>query len=334
MTPTPPARSRRQTLLADGALLTVAIGWGFNFIVIKSAVDTMAPMLYLMLRHVVAVVLLVAVMPRSVTQSKPRDWLFGALLGTLLFIAFTAQTIGLQYTTPGKSGFITGLNVAMVPFMFMLVARRSPGRVQVGGALVAAAGLGVLSLRGNFTLSWGDGLTLISAVAYAGQITATGFFAPKTRPATLAITQIVVAAALFCVVTPFFAPVSVHLPWKMWAAIVWTAAMGTVYAFLVQATAQRHTSSTHTAVILCLESVFAAFFSVLFGYESLTGRLFGGAALIFVGILVIELLPTDGGDRLLARLGLRRPAPAEAGASPPAGRAALPPLDEVPRLKE
>jgi hypothetical protein len=91
-------------------------------------------------------------------------------------------------------------------------------------------------------------------------------------------------------------------------------------------------------VILCLESVFAAFFSVLFGYESLTGRLFGGAALIFVGILVIELLPTDGGDRLLARLGLRRPAPAEAGASPPAGRAsgraALPPLDEVPRLKE
>jgi drug/metabolite transporter (DMT)-like permease len=329
-----PTRSRRQTLLADGALLTVAIGWGFNFIVIKYAVDTMAPMLYLMLRHVVAVLLLVLIMPRSITQSRPRDWLFGAVLGSFLFIAFTLQTIGLQYTTPAKSGFITGLNVAMVPFLFMLVARRSPGLVQVAGALVAAVGLGVLSLRGNFTLSWGDGLTLISALAYAGQITATGFFAPKTRPATLAITQIVVAAALFSVVTPFFAPVSVHLPGKMWAAIVWTAAMGTVYAFLVQATAQRRTTSTHTAVILCLESVFAAFFSVLFGYESLTGRLFGGAALIFAGILVIEALPADSGGRLLARLGLRRPAPATAGAPPAAGRAVLPPLDEVPRLKE
>jgi drug/metabolite transporter (DMT)-like permease len=282
----------------------------------------------------VAAVLLLLVMPRSITQSKPRDWLYGGLLGTFLFIAFSAQTIGLQYTTPGKSGFITGLNVAMVPFLFMLVARRSPGLVQVAGALVAAVGLGVLSLRGNFTLSWGDSLTLIGAVAYAGQITATGFFAPKTRPATLAITQIVVAAALFSVVTPFFATVSLHLPGKMWAAIVWTAAMGTVYAFLVQATAQRRTSSTHAAVILCLESVFAAFFSVLFGFESFTGRLLGGAALIFAGILVIEALPSDSGGWLLARLGLRRPAPAEAGAPRAAGRVALSPLDEVPRLKE
>ena len=87
-------------------------------------------------------------------------------------------------------------------------------------------------------------------------------------------------------------------------------------------------------MILCLESVFAAFFSVVFGYESLTGRLFGGAALIFAGILVIEVLPSESVDRLLARLGLRRPAPADAGVSHAAARAALLPRDEVPRLKE
>ena len=86
----------------------------------------------------------------------------------------------------------------------------------------------------------------------------TGFFAPKVPPATLAVTQMAVSTALCMVITPFFVHVTLDLPWQAWAAIVWTALSGTIYAFFIQSWAQRYTTSTHAAVLLCFESVFAA----------------------------------------------------------------------------
>ena len=157
-------------------------------------------MTYLLWRHLAAALMLVAIMPRTVRQVRRRDWLYGAVLGLFLFIAFATQTIGLQWTTPGKSGFITSLDIVMVPFLYWLVARRSPGWIQVGGAVLATAGLGFLTLRGGLCDERGDLLTLVCALGFAAQITATGFFAPRTRPAVLALTQIVAAAALFVVV--------------------------------------------------------------------------------------------------------------------------------------
>ena len=138
---------RRRGLLADSALLSVAVIWGLNFVVIKDAIADTGPMTYLLWRHVAAAVMLAAVMPRTVRETTRRDWLYGAILGLFLFIALVTQTIGLQWTTPGKSGFITSLDIVMVPFLYWIVARRSPGWTQIGGAVLATVGLGLLSFR-------------------------------------------------------------------------------------------------------------------------------------------------------------------------------------------
>jgi drug/metabolite transporter (DMT)-like permease len=287
--------TRRRMLIADLALFSVAVVWGFNFVVIKDAVARIDPLLYVLLRYVVALALFSAFVPKSVTRARRNDWLMGAVSGVFYVTALIVQTIALQYTTPGKSSFITGLDVAMVPFLYWFVARRSPGLSQIGGAIVATVGLGVLSLRGNFTLSWGDSLTLLGALFYALHILSTGFFAPKVRPATLAVTQIAVSLVICLAITPWVTHISFRLPWQVWAAVVWTAASGTIYAFFIQSWAQRSTTSTHAAVLLCLESVFGAVFGVLFGMDSVTWRLIGGAGLIFTGILIIELLPAAHG---------------------------------------
>lgn len=289
------AVSRRRALLADAALLSVAVVWGFNFVVIKDAIGATGPMTYLLWRHVAAALMLVAVMPRSVRRARRADWLYGAVLGVFLFVAFATQTIGLQWTTPGKNGFITSLDIVMVPFLYWLVTRRSPGWAQIGGALLAVSGLGFLTLREGLTMGKGDLLTLVCALGFAAQITATGFFAPRTRPAVLALTQVIAAAALFVVVTPFVEHVGVAFGWAAWAAIVWTAASGTIYGFVVQAWAQRSTSSTHAAVILGLEGLFAGVFGLAFGFDVLTWRFALGGLLILAGVLVIELAPAKGG---------------------------------------
>jgi drug/metabolite transporter (DMT)-like permease len=243
----------------------------------------------------VATLALGSLNPCALRGATRRQWGMGGLLGVGYLAALVAQTIGLQDTTPGEAGFITGLSVAIVPFLYWAVAKRSPGWFQILGALLATVGLGVLTLRGDLAVSRGDALVLFGAFLYALHITATGFFAPKVPPSTLAVTQMAVSTLLLLILVPFLAPITLALPWSAWAAIVWTALSGTVYAFCMQAWAQRRTSATHAAVLLCFESVFAAVAGVMVGMDTLTWRLLTGASLIFGGTLIIELLPGGGG---------------------------------------
>ncbi len=219
----------------------------------------------------------------------------GGLLGAFYLTALILQTIGLQRTSPGVSGFITGLSVAMVPFLYWAVAKRSPGRWQIIGAAIATVGLVALSVQADFSVRWGDAITLVSTFFYALHIMTTGFFAPKVRPATLAVTQMMVSAAAMLVIAPFFVHLTLGLPWQVWAAIVWTALSGTVYAFFIQSWAQRYTTSTHAAILLGFESVFAAVAGIIAGMDSVTWRLLVGGSLMLTGVFVVELLPSSKG---------------------------------------
>ena len=294
--------SRRKALVADLLLFSVAIFWGSNFVFIKAAVERTSEMaagsivagtmLYLLLRYVVATGVFAVARPRSWLRAERRDWAMGGLLGFFYLTALILQTIGLQRTSPGVSGFITGMSVAMVPFLYWLVARRSPGRWQVVGAVVATVGLGALSLQGDFTLRWGDAITLLGTLFYALHIMTTGFFAPKVRPATLAVTQMALSALALAVIAPFLVHLTLDVPWQVWAAVVWTALSGTVYAFFIQSWAQRYTTSTHAAILLGFESVFAAVAGIAAGMDSVTWRLLLGGSLMMSGVFIVELLPT------------------------------------------
>jgi drug/metabolite transporter (DMT)-like permease len=187
------------------------------------------------------------------------------------------------------------MSVAMVPFLYWFVARRSPGRWQIIGAVIATIGLGALSLQGDFTLRWGDAITLLGTLFYALHIMTTGFFAPKVRPTTLAITQMAVSTLILVVITPFAVHITLDLPWQVWAAVVWTAVSGTIYAFFIQSWAQRYTTSTHAAILLGFESVFAAIAGIIAGMDSVTWRLLVGGSLMLTGVFVVELLPSSKG---------------------------------------
>ena len=300
--------SRRKALVADLLLFSVAIFWGSNFVIIKSAVkrSTVAvspaarsivagTMLYLLLRYLVATGIFAAAQPKGWLKAGRRDWAMGGLLGAFYLTALVLQTVGLQRTTPGVSGFITGMSVAMVPFLYWAVAKRSPGRWQIAGAVIATIGLGALSLQGNFTLRWGDGITLVATFFYALHIMTTGFFAPKVQPSTLAVTQMAVSTVALVVLAPFFVHITLGVPWQVWAAVLWTALSGTIYAFFIQSWAQRYTTSTHAAILLGFESVFAAISGIIAGMDTVTWRLLVGGSLMLTGVFIVELLPLSRG---------------------------------------
>jgi drug/metabolite transporter (DMT)-like permease len=75
----------------------------------------------------------------------------------------------------------------------------------------------------------------------------------------------------------------------VWATVIFTAVLATAVAFVVQTWSQAHMGTTKVAVILTMEVVFAAFFAIIFGGESLTLQKALGGILVLIAMFVIVI---------------------------------------------
>ena len=284
---------RKKMYIADISLLIVAVFWGSNFVIMKGALDLITPFAYLGLRFSLAALILAVLFWKRMRQITKQDLLIGSLLGFFLFSGFGFQTIGLLYTTPAKSGFITGTSVVIVPFLCFLLTRISPGWPAFAGGALAAFGLFLLSANEAFGFEFGDLLTMISAVLFAAHIVSLGRFAPRRDPIMLATVQLAFTGLASFASAVFTEPIEGMLthPPLIWGAIFYAVLFCTIGAFVTQALAQRLTPPTHAALILCLEAVFAGVFSYFFWDELFTLRKLTGALLIFAGIAIAEIKP-------------------------------------------
>ena len=283
-------------LKADLGLLGVCAIWGSTFVVVKNALADASPLVFLGLRFFLATAILVALFGRGFLAARRGVARAGAVIGALLFAGYIFQTVGLQYTTPSKSAFITTLSSVLVPLLAVVALRRRPNAWAVLGLGIAAAGAYFLTIpAGEFALARGDSITFFCTVAFAGHIVAIAHYAPRYGFSALALGQVATALALASVAIPLGALTGLEAPRVAWTgnllgALVVTAVLATVLAFSVQTWAQQFTPATHTAVIFTTEPVFAAVTSYLVLGEKLGARETLGAGLILAGVLVAELL--------------------------------------------
>ena len=292
--------SARRQLLADLALLVVALVWGSTFVMVKDAVSAFPVFAFLTIRFTFAALSLaplVAIRTRQRAASDPAPWrsrltpartVGPALAGLALFAGYGFQTAGLQLTTPAKAGFITGLSVVIVPVIAALALRQRLPRAAWLGVALATAGLALLSLQRDLAVERGDLLVFFCALAFAAQILLTGILARRYDPLRFTLVEVVVVAVLSGAISLLFEEPS----WpslRVLGAALFTGVLATSAAFGIQTAAQRFTSSAHTALIFATEPVFAALFSFLLIGELLTARQIFGAALILAGMLVAEV---------------------------------------------
>jgi drug/metabolite transporter (DMT)-like permease len=109
--------SPRVRLLAETGLVIAGVIWGGNFVLVKYAMGEMPPLYYLGLRFLVGAVLLLPFSFGRLRKLNRQGWLVGCGVGVLLFAGFALQTVGLRSTSPGVSGFLTGLYVIMIPLI-------------------------------------------------------------------------------------------------------------------------------------------------------------------------------------------------------------------------
>jgi drug/metabolite transporter (DMT)-like permease len=270
------------------AMLAVTAVWGSTFVLVRDAVAQVPPFTFIAYRFLAAALLLAAIRPGLAGGGRPGLLAAGATAGLALFAGYGFQTVGLQYTTASNAGFITGLSVVLTPLLGALLLRQAPGRWPVTGALVAAAGLALLSLQ-RLEVHRGDALVLGCAVAFAAHILLLGRYAPRFPAYRLAVLQLGTAGLLGLAWAGGAGDLVVPPSAEVWVALAITSVVASAAAFLIQTRAQREVSPTRTAVIFTMEPVFAGLFGFLLAGERLSGRGWLGACLILAGMLIAEL---------------------------------------------
>jgi len=212
----------------------------------------------------------------------------GIIIGTLLFGSFAFQTMALLYTTASNTAFLTGLNVVLVPIAGAILLKQSVNRSVKLGVILAAAGLYLLCTNGGWSFNKGDVLAMICAICIALHLIFTGKFARTNDVYWLTTIQIGIVALFSTLIAKLGG--NEILVWHneiLWALVI-CVLFATIFAFLVQTSMQRFTSPTHTALIFCMEPVFAALYAYWAIGERFGTRGLVGAILIFAGMVISE----------------------------------------------
>jgi len=290
---------QRRVLKYDFLLLLAAFIWGTNFVAQRKGMDYIGPLLYNGLRFAIGSIVLVPVLvycrrtrgtPSPPPAGKPYLLLGSVLAGVLLFAAATMQQMGLVHTTAGKAGFITALYVVIIPVIGLAIGHH----IQAGewtGALLAIAGMYLLSVKEGLTIERGDILVLTSAFFWALHVICIGHLAQQALALTIACLQFTVcsllsfSAALFTETIAWQAILDAAIP------ILYGGLFSAGIAFSLQIVCQRSCPPTHAAIIMSFETVFAALGGWLILGEILSRRDIVGCLLMLIGILVVQLAP-------------------------------------------
>ena len=272
-------------------LLVASAIWGAAFVAQRDAAAQLGAMEIAALRFLAGGVLLlpiVAIRRTSVrATSPPRVVLLGGTIaGVLMLVAFVLQQTGIERgSTASSAGFITGLYVVFVPMLGLLWGVRTHAAVWVG-AVMAAAGLYLLSVDASLRMSEGDLLVLACAVAWAVHVLVIGRFSPRCDPIELAAMQFLVTGGIAVVLLPKW-PAAGAIEQVIWP-MLYLGPVAVGVAFTLQVVGQRTAPPAHAAVILSMEGLFAALFGALLGQERLAWMQYGGCGLMLAGILVAQ----------------------------------------------
>ncbi len=302
------APDRRATLI----LIVVTLLWGLSFPLVRSWQDAasgapggqlLASTTLIWVRMSLGLMILAAARPRLVRGPTRREHAAGALIGLAFWAGLCLQVWGLAEATPALSAFVTSLSSAWVPLLAFVAFRTPVAGVTLLGLALGIAGTAVLGIQADGAWSFGSGeaRTLIATGLFAVQIVLLDRLGKRVRSENLTIGFIGVTTVLSGALTLALAAAGPGLgAWGAWLLdllahpavardLALLVVLPTVLAFHWMNTYQPQVSAERAALIYLLEPVFASAFSVMWGHDELTARLFLGGGLILLGNLLLEV---------------------------------------------
>jgi drug/metabolite transporter (DMT)-like permease len=300
--------TRRDILANDALLLLTAAIWGVAFVAQRAGMQHLGPLWFTAVRFALGSLALVPLVllrrrrpaPAAGTQGNAptrfNPALAGLVAGVVLFGGAALQQAGMVWTSAGKAGFITGLYVVLVPLVG-LFARERAGWPRWLAALAAAAGLFLLTVTRAFTLERGDLLVLAGALFWTAHVRLLGWLSPRTDPVALSCVQFAVCSLLSGAAAALLETVSLAAILAAGLPILYGGLLSVGVAYTLQVVAQRHAPPAHAAVLLSLETVFAALGGALLLGERLGPRGLAGCGLMFAAMILSQLPLLVGAER-------------------------------------
>jgi drug/metabolite transporter (DMT)-like permease len=279
--------------------------WGSTFVIIKSALTNVSPLLFISLRFLTATLILLPFAFKMFRNINRQIFWDGIFLGLLYFIGFTTQTAGLKYTTATKSAFITGTFIIFTPVFQVLIERRSPAKRVLLGILLALTGLIFLTSKGDSLLgvfseisesfNIGDFLTLLCALFFALYLVYLDIISKRNDYKPLVFLQVVVTGILGLLFSFLFngwkiETIEFSFSSSLLFAVLYTSIFATVLTTVIQTKYQKFVTPSVAGIIFSFEPIFAAVFAFFVMNEKISNFGLLGCALIFTGLLVSEVL--------------------------------------------
>jgi drug/metabolite transporter (DMT)-like permease len=274
--------------LSSAGLLIVTAIWGSTFFIVKDTLNSINPIALVTYRFGIAT----AIFAGLICLKQGKFWSqfrYGFVLGCLLWLQYTFQTIGLQYTTASSSGFITGLFVIFVPLFGPLFFGKKPTLMQTLALFVALIGLWFLT-GGLKSINYGDLLTLITTIAGAFYLLTVDKFVKENKSIFTLNFQQFFTAALLSLLTMliFHTPISVESP-KALVAILYLAIFANAVTYGLQFLCLKHVKPFTASLLLSMEPVCAALFAWTIGHEKFLFSEAIGGLFIIMSIVLSEI---------------------------------------------
>ena len=274
-------------------LLSAALIWGFAFVAQVVGMDTVGPFTFNGVRFVIGSLALLPFLYFHREEKSPVStsiplWAAFLMVGIPLFLGATLQQVGLQYTTASKASFLTANYLLMVPIAGLFLGQPLL-RNHLIGAILAMMGVYFISITEDLTISYGDGLMLICAMAFTLQIHMLNYLTQRFSLVLLSAGQFMVTGLLNLLLAFLFeTPTLAGLQGAAWP-ILYTGILSTSVAYTLQAVGQKYMPPTEASMILSMEMVFGGISGILFLDESFTLRQTIGVIAMTCGVFLSQI---------------------------------------------
>lgn len=291
--------------LGEGALLLNTLIWGGTFALVKNALTDISPLLFLGIRFFIAAMLLFPFVHLTLKKMDKKTFIAGSILGVFYFLGFATQTVGLNFTTATKSGFITGTFVVIIPILQTIIERRKPKWYNIVSIFFVMIGLIFLSSSGDnlfqfinelgSDLNLGDFLTLLCAILFAFQVVYVDVFTKKYEYMPMVFIQLLITGfggflGALVLSTLRLEVIKFNLTTNVVFALIYTSVFASIIATILQLKYQKVVTPTKAGIIYSFEPIMAAVLAFFILGEKISKfGMFGGVFIVF-GLLLSEIL--------------------------------------------
>lgn len=280
-------------------LLICTMIWGFAFIAQKEASNYITPLFLNGIRFLIAGIILIPITIFIIYKEKKagiykgftKALFIGFLMGLTLGIASNIQQFGIERTTAGKAGFLTAMYIVLVPIFIFIIFRKKLSVIQIIGIVVAVVGVGLISLKKDFSINLGDALCMLGAVFFTVEIIIVDYYSKEINPFVLSMVCFITIGvlSLFIAIPVDYNKFSMEGIKKAIIPLLFLSIGSSCIAYTLQNLGQQKVDGTKASLILCLESVFALIGSMILLDERLNLKEWFGSTLVLAGVFLVQL---------------------------------------------